>query len=309
MSLKSWGIMPIIFLYMIFPLTFSSAKTAALYTPILFFIGLRLIISGLLLLLYLYAQRQSLTIQKKDYADFFKIILTGIILTFIPEYTALASTTIAKTAFLFTLTPFFTFLLSYRYGLEGLSIKKIIGLCVGIIGIVPLILQTTDLTSLTLGFSLPDVLILFSVINYAYSWVKVKKLLTYRSYSPLLINGWMQFIGGIGVTAYSLYFDYYKKLPCTLVTNWPLVSVYLFYIIIVGLICYTLYGYLLKEYSATLVSFFVCTEPLFASLYGWLLFRETVTQFFFIATFIVTVGLYIFYQEEFSKKNYKGTLS
>jgi len=59
-----------------------------------------------------------------------------------------------------------------------------------------------------------------------------------------------------------------------------------------------MYGYLLKQYSATFLSFAGFSTPLFAALFGWLFLSELVTFHFFVALGLLTVGLGIFYRDE-----------
>ena len=69
-------------------------------------------------------------------------------------------------------------------------------------------------------------------------------------------------------------------------------------VLISNIVCYNLYGYLLKKYTATFVSFAGFMGPLFTALYGWILLGETVTWHFYASSIIVFIGLYFFYQEE-----------
>jgi len=73
-------------------------------------------------------------------------------------------------------------------------------------------------------------------------------------------------------------------------------------ILIGNIICYNLYGKLLHRYSATTLSFFGCTTPLFAALFGWFWLREEVSPWFYVTALLVGVGLYIFYQEELKEE-------
>jgi drug/metabolite transporter (DMT)-like permease len=69
-------------------------------------------------------------------------------------------------------------------------------------------------------------------------------------------------------------------------------------IAISNLICYNLYGYLLKKYSVTFVSFAGFITPLFTALFGWWYLGEVVTWPFYVSAIIVFAGLCIFNQEE-----------
>jgi drug/metabolite transporter (DMT)-like permease len=142
-----------------------------------------------------------------------------------------------------------------------------------------------------------ELVVIFSVGCYSYGWFSVQTLIKERNYSSTLINGMRMLIGGILCAIGSFFIDPWSGgLP--LVTNWVWYGWYIFLISCVGIFCYTLYANLLKYYSITFVAFAGFTEPLFAAFYAWILLGETVSWIFFVATVIVGIGLYQFYQEE-----------
>ncbi|MFI5344385.1 MAG: EamA family transporter, partial [Chlamydiales bacterium] len=64
------------------------------------------------------------------------------------------------------------------------------------------------------------------------------------------------------------------------------------------LICYNLYGYLLKKYSPVFMSFAGFTTPLFTALFGWFFLNEVVTWPFYLSFFMVLTGLCIYDQDQ-----------
>ncbi len=301
MNLKRFGITPLILLYMVFPLMFSLSKMAMNYTPPTTFIALRMISAGLVLLVcFLLQHKERYTIIWEDARLFFKASLFGIYLTYVPELWALQYLSVAKSAFLFVLAPFFTALFAHLYEKESFSFKKIIGLIVGLIGFIPMLIATTGQEETFKSFfslNLPEVITILSVAFYAYSWIPIKQLMNEKKYSPWLINGITMLGGGLGAAATSFFCDGWYKGVCP-ITDWKAVSFYVLLTLFVGVFCYILYTYLLKSFSTTLVSFFCFTEPFFAAFYGWFFLGEKVSYWFFISIFIVSIGLYIFYQEE-----------
>jgi drug/metabolite transporter (DMT)-like permease len=69
-------------------------------------------------------------------------------------------------------------------------------------------------------------------------------------------------------------------------------------ILIANIIFYNLYGYLLKKYTATFLSFVGFVTPLFAAFFEWFFFGTMVPHEFFLTVCIVGAGIFIFYQEE-----------
>ncbi len=78
--------------------------------------------------------------------------------------------------------------------------------------------------------------------------------------------------------------------------------------LISNLICYNLYGHLLKRYSATFMSFAGLMTPLFAVFFGWVFLAESVDVSFFVSLVLFLLGLYCFHSEEldFKKKKLPG---
>jgi len=117
-----------------------------------------------------------------------------------------------------------------------------------------------------------------------------------RGYQPLVINGYAMIISGVFSLITSLAWEPWNPLP---VSNWPLALWYIFYLTLVGnIICFNLYGYLLKKYSTTYLSFCGFMTPIFAAILQYFFFGNPVGIPFIITLVLVSIGLYIFYQEE-----------
>jgi drug/metabolite transporter (DMT)-like permease len=301
MNLKKYGILPVIILYMVFPLTFSIGKAGMMYAPSTSFIALRMILGGLFMLgVFAVNYTGKWKLDLTDAFLFFQAGLFGIYLTYVPEFWALRYLSVAKSALLFVLAPFFTALFSRIHGIETFSNKKILGLAIGMLGFIPIfIFNSGQEASFQSFFSLdlPEIVTIFSVACYAYSWIVIKRLINEKHYSGWLINGITMTFGGLAAGVTAFFFDgwYTGVSP---ITVWSSFLWYIFLITFVGIVCYFLYAHLLENFSATLVSFFGFTEPFFAALYGWIFLGETVSWIFFASLFIISAGLYMFYQEE-----------
>ena len=69
-------------------------------------------------------------------------------------------------------------------------------------------------------------------------------------------------------------------------------------IVVANIAAYNLYGHLLHIYSPTLLSFFGFTTPLFTAVYGFIFLNEPISMAFIVSVGIVSLGLYLFYQDE-----------
>ena len=74
---------------------------------------------------------------------------------------------------------------------------------------------------------------------------------------------------------------------------------YLFLLIFASnVVFYNLYGFLLKRYSFTLLSFVGFLTPIFGAVYGWLFLKESVTWHYGFSLVCVIIGLCLFYRQE-----------
>jgi drug/metabolite transporter (DMT)-like permease len=292
----------IIFLYALLASTFTLGKAALFYVKPFFFISMRMIPGGLLLLGYLYFfKRKHFALHKKDWFIFFQTVLFHIYAAFMLEFWALQYLSSSKACLLYNTTPFFSAILSYLVFHERITAKKLWGLIIGFLGFLPILLSESAqerAEGTMLGFSWAEIALLGSVIAATYGWILMRTLVRERSYSPLMVNGVAMVGGGILAAATS----YYVESMPILVPSWQGVGMGIFYtalmILIANIIFYNLYGYLLRQYSATFLAFagFIC--PLFAALYGWLFLDEYIGWAYGASVLFVIIGLYLFYKEE-----------
>lgn len=305
----------VIALYFLFASTFTLGKAALSYVSPLFFIGMRMMLAGSMLLGYSWiTHKKNFYIKRNDYILFLQIIIFHIFCSYTLEYWALAHVTSAKACLLYNLSPFITALFSYFFFQERLSTRQVIGLVVGFLGFLPILIAQTPLEKLAgnIGFlSWYEIALITSVASSAYGWMIMKKLIN-KGYSFITINGIGMTGGGLLAFFASLIIEGKPELKIATITM-PFIAhtfgiyaegifmlcVYgLALILIANIICYNLYGYLLTRYSATLLSFAGFITPLFAALLGWLFLGEKVTWHFFVTMILVLYGLYLFHERK-----------
>ena len=292
---------PLVFLtFFIWSTSFTLGKATLGFSPPLFLTGFRMFAAGAILLLFLFLfKRKDLQFKKKYILPLTLLGLTSVYITNALEFWGLQYLTSAKACFIYSLSPFITTLFSYFQFKEKVTSRKILGLVIGFIGFTPVLLQQTGSEELVGGvsfFSWPQLALVAATVFAVYGWVLLRKLGKDDNLSPLFANGTSMIIGGTFAFIHSLIVESWNPLPVTEFA--PFLKGVFMMIIISNLICYNLYGYLLKRFTATFLSFAGLTTPLFAAFFGWLFLGETVSWTFFLASSLIFFGLWLVYAEE-----------
>ena len=290
----------IIFLYALFGSSFVLGKMLLAYTTPLFLTGIRMTIGGLILLTYLFFYAHEQFVFKRKHIWWFaQMIILGIYVTYTLRFWALNYMPAAKTNFIYNLSPFMSAIFSYFLFKEILSFKKWIGLGIGCLGLIPILLSSSKPEQMIgeIAFiSWPELAVIISVATHTYSWIIMRKLVKEKSYSPMMVNGISMTCGGLLALFTSFFVDGFAPIaPGHVGYFFGILSLV---ILISNIICYNLYGYLLKHYTAVFLSFSGFLGPLFTAIYGWILLGERVGWYFYTSCIVVFFGLFLFYQEE-----------
>jgi drug/metabolite transporter (DMT)-like permease len=284
--------------YAILASTFTIAKVAVGHADPLFIIGVRMVTSAPLMFMVHRFHSPSFAIRREDYWLFFKVSLFHIFLPFIGEFWALQFVSSAKTAITYALTPFIAAVISFLLLGKKVSRKQTFGLVVGLLGLMPIFFSGDEIAQVAgefLHVSLPELVLLLSVISASYAWFIVADLMK-KGYGISLINGVAMFFGGL--MSFALWFaigdhDNFIKGDLSSFLLWTALL-----IIVANVISYNLYGYLLRHISITFMSAIGFLCPIFASIYGVFLLGEQLGMSHFIALIMVCSGLGLFYREE-----------
>jgi len=310
----------IILQYLLLASTFTIGKAALDYAQPIFFVGVRMLLGGSLLLVYQYFfNRKQWRLDKQDILIFVKMMFFHIAISFGCEFWALQYVSAAKVGLLWNLAPFVTALFAYHYFDEQMTLKKWIGLCIGFIGLLPSLITSAP-NEATSCLSFAELVLFIAIVSGSYAWILMKELVTDKNYSPIMVNGVAMIGGGIIDLLASLIIEsppYITAVPrfgahcqpflarhlCDVLSfEYAGVALFVIYLValvlIANVVCFNLYAYLLRFYSTTFVSFCGFSTPLFAALFDWLFRGEVVGMSFFLSVAIVSIGLYIFYQEE-----------
>lgn len=286
--------------FFIWSTSFTLGKSTLEFSPPIFLTGARMLLAGIIILAFLAsARKKDLKIKKHQLFPLALLALTAVYLTNIFEFWGLQYLTSAKACFIYSLSPFLAALFSYFQFKEKITTKKFIGLTIGFIGFLPVLLHQSGAEQLLGGVSFlswAELALMVATATSVYGWVLLRKLGKDEGMSPLMANGSSMFLGGLFALGHSLFVDTWNPLP---ISNYlGFFQGVLLMILISNLICYNLYGWLLKRFTATFLSFAGLMTPLFAAFFGWLVLGETVAWTFFLSVGIISLGLWLVYSEE-----------
>ncbi|MCH9617058.1 MAG: S-adenosylmethionine/S-adenosylhomocysteine transporter [Chlamydiia bacterium] len=288
-------------LYFLWSLAFPVGKKLLEYSPPVFLTGTRMILGAVVLLGFTAIfQRKSLQkISAKGWLalgilGFFSIFLSNIL-----EFWSLRQLASAKVCFLYSLSPFLTAVLSYFHFREKMTPRKWVGILIGVLGFIPVLMTSSDGSiSSFFSISLAEISMFFAVFFAIYGWIVLKMVVKDNQISPPIANGISMLIGGALSLLVSIFIDSWSPVPIVEGSLASLSGLLIFLTIISNVICYNLYGYLLKKYTATVLSFFGLLSPIFASIHGYFILGEPISPVILLSTGIVLLGLRLVYGEE-----------
>jgi drug/metabolite transporter (DMT)-like permease len=289
-------------LFAIWASCFPISKLALQFSTPLFFTAARMLLASFLILGYLFIRKKSsLKVTKKQIVPILILAVLSMYFTNALEYYGLQHLSAAKTCFIYSLTPFFAAFFSYLHFGEKMSPKKWLGMSIGFLGVIPVFFIQSgsgDTFKSFLFISLPELAIIGATLFSVYGWVLLRLLVKNNSLSPLAANGWSMLIGGVFALAHSYFADVWSPIPIANGGTAGFVQGIFLITLISNVICYNLYGFLLKKYTATFMSFVGLLSPVFASLAEWVILKTPPHPVILISTLVVIMGLWVVYQEE-----------
>lgn len=289
-----------ILMYGLWSTIFSLSKAALAHSPPFFLTGFRMFTAGVLLCGFIFLYKKVKFSLKQAGAiallGVFSIYLTNILETWGIQYMPSS-----RACFIYSVSPFLAALLSYFHFNEKMNLQKWIGMTIGFLGVLPIIFSGDSVTSLSFGaVTAADLAIIGAAFFSVYGWVLLRLIVKDNSISPLLANGASMLIGGILALVHSFFSENWSG-PTMLgpVTNTSIfLQIVLLMTLISNIICYNLYGMMLKKFTATILSFIGLLSPIFASFAGWLIMGESPTYTLFLSTGVLLLGLFIVYKAE-----------
>lgn len=192
----------VIMLYMLLASMFSLQKVTLDHCEPFFSVGARMLFAGIILIGYVLIRHKPKSIQVKP-AHLKGILLLAISMVYLTntfEIWALKHMTSSKVCLLYSLSPFVSALVAFFVLNETLSWKKLLGMAIGFLGLLPLIFMKTQQelgTGTFLVFTLAELAGLGMVFCGVLGWIMLKKVMQDYKYTPLVANGLGMIVGGL----------------------------------------------------------------------------------------------------------------
>ncbi|WP_329602791.1 DMT family transporter [Terrilactibacillus tamarindi] len=246
----------------------------------------RVIIAAFGLILYLIIIKSSVQL-KKWWKEYLIIGALNAALPFTMIATAELHLDASMSSILNSLTPLCTALVVWIWLKQTLSIKKWVGIIVGIIGVIILVglspIEFTKVTILSIGLSI------LSTVCYGIAGVYAKK--TFTNTTPLSLAVGQQLGAAVVLLPFSFIY-----IPRSIVTITPVV---VYSIIALALLCtsaaYLLYFYLLNRVGPTNTLSVTLLVPVFGMIWGALFLNEIITFNMVIGLLIIISSILMIY--------------
>ncbi len=221
---------------------------------------------------------------KNDGWRFLFCALCGMGINMLLFFKGLSLTSAINSSIIMTLTPLLVFVSAVIILKERMSLLKIIGLIIGLVGAFIIILPENSGTYE--GNWIGDIMILLNALFYGLYLVLVKPLLI--KYKPLTIAKWAFLMGFVFVLPFGL-----ESLQPVLWSELP-IKVYLsmgYAIIGVTVIVYIVNIWAMQKVSPSTVGAYIYVQPVFATIIAIIFLDEQLRPSHLIASALVFIGV------------------
>lgn len=268
--------------------TFLAIRIGVETIPPFILAGIRNLISGSIIFIYLISQKKVEPINLHQLARAFVLAVLMIVLangltTYSEKYISSGLASLIS-----TLSPFFVLLLNLALGNEKLSFKTTIGILLGMLGIF-LIYQNSLTDLLNPEYRIGVFALLAAVLSWSVGTIITKKG-SANSLSMLMNVSLQMILAGVILTSIQ-----FVATPNFTTENWTLKSISaMIYLALFGsVVGYVAYSYLISQMSSTKVSVLSYVNVVVALFLGWLILDELITTRIIIATSLIISGVII----------------
>ncbi|WP_461205380.1 DMT family transporter [Clostridium sp. DL1XJH146] len=262
--------------------SFLFMRVAAPVLGAVFLIEIRVLIAGLALLIYAFIIKKKPNFKEK----WKEYLILGAINSAIP-FTLIATATLTLNASIASIlnsaTPIFTVIVASIWLKEKLTVKKLLGILIGIIGVVVLLGWSPMLIT-------PKVIIaasmsILATICYGFAGVFAKK--AFKDVDSLSIATGQQLSAAIVLLPFAIF-----NIPSGHISSNIILSVFALAIMCTS-IAYVLYFYLIKEIGPTKTLSVTLLVPMFGVVWGVIFLGEKITSGMLLGLGIILMSIFM----------------
>ncbi len=239
-------------------------------------------------LFFIFSNR--LQTKKIDKQDWPKLIISGLFgaaINMLLFFYGLKHTTPIHAALIMTTTPILVLVIALVLGKEILSLRKLIGILLGMSGAI-LIITNGQQIEFSGGTVNGDLMVFINAVSYGIYLILVKDLLV--KYHPLTVIKWVFLFGFIFVIPFGV--------PPFLEIAWETFTPKIWWATGYVLLFTTFFAYLLnvsalRVISASTVSFYIYLQPVLATIIAMLLKRDTLESTDVLFFMMIFIGVFL----------------
>ena len=279
----------LIFFNFLLALIYILAKKFCFTASPAFFTGFRFTIAGLFFMSITKDSWHSFFVFIKQEIKWIIYVAVGFATGDIIRTQALKTIPSSHASLLATGAPCVALIISYFLLNEAITLRKIVGLLIGVIGLVPL-LSKKIINEPTGIFLASYIFFIISIALIIIGGIYSKKLSLKRYDLRTILAAVMLGAGMIGISLSGILdlwnYDFFESL----IKNWIAIAAF---ILIQNVFGFYLYNYLLKRNSVTIVTFSNLLIPLFTSILLWWYQLEKLDYEFFFAFGMLIVAFIV----------------
>jgi drug/metabolite transporter (DMT)-like permease len=231
--------------------------------------------------------------------DFIKVLLAaffGIALNMLTFFKGLSLTTPINGAVIMTTSPIIVMIFSFFILKEPITIRRSIGIVIGMIGAVLIIMFGPVAEVNAPNMKLGNLLVFINAASFSMYLIVAKPMLA--KYHPFTFIKWMYLFGLIMVLPFGL-----NDVLEMSFDSIPVIAYYKigFIVIFTTFITYLINLIALKNLKPTTLSVFLYLQPLIASIYAVSVGSDTLTPTKIVATALIFIGVYVVSSKTVSK--------
>ena len=226
-------------------------------------------------------------VEKKDLLRLAICSVFGVAINQLFFFEGLNLTTPINASIVMTINPILVILLSFLIIGEYITLRKILGILLGLLGAATLILKGGGI-DFSSTHQTGNLLVFINASSYGLYLVLVKPLL--KKYHPITILFYVFGFGLLYVLPFGL-----NSLSCV---RWAIIPNHIYLEIAFVVICTTFIAYLLnssalKQLSPTTVSIYIYLQPILASLFAIFWGADSIDNQKIIAALLIFLGVYL----------------